>query len=364
MVYLDDILVYTKTLAEHRIIVKQVLQILQDNDLFLKPEKCTFEQTEVEYLGMIIGNGEIKMDPKKVNAITKWPTPNTVKDVQQFLGFCNFYRNFIQDFAKTARPMWNLTQKEKPWNWGKNKEKAFTTIKDKLTSQPVLCMLTNTDPYKVECDASDYATGAVLSQKQNEEWRPIAFFSKALTATEQNYEIHDRELLAIIRALEEWRHYLQGNTNKIEIITDHKNLEYFLSAKKLNRRQARWSGLLADYDYILRHQAGKTMGKPDALSRRPDHIIGTENDNADVTLISAEHIGSINIETTGDQIVTKIKARKQVPINLRDKANWKQEDGITYREGLIVVNDKDLQLSNRSMTHQLEDTPDKQKPEN
>ena len=354
MVYLDDILVYTKTLAEHRIIVKQVLQILQDNDLFLKPEKCTFEQTEVEYLGMIIGNGEIKMDPKKVNAITKWPTPNTVKDIQQFLGFCNFYRNFIQDFAKIARPMWNLTQKEKPWSWSANEEKAFTTIKDKLTSQPVLCMPTDTDPYKVECDASDYATGAVLSQKQNEEWRPIAFFSKALTAAERNYEIHDRELLAIVRALEEWRHYLQGNTNKIEVITDHKNLEYFLTAKKLNRRQARWSGLLADYDYILRHQAGKTMGKPDALSRRPDHLVGTENDNTNVTLISAEHIGSITIETTGDQIVTKIKSRKQAPINPRDKANWKQEDGITFREGLIVVNDKDLQLEIIQQTH---DTP-------
>ena len=120
MVYLDDILVYTKTLIKHHIIVKQVLQILQDNDLFLKPEKCTFEQTEVEYLGMIIGNGEINMDSKKVNAITKWPTPNTVKDVQQFLGFCNFYSNFIQDFMKITRPMWNLTQKEKPWNWGKS----------------------------------------------------------------------------------------------------------------------------------------------------------------------------------------------------------------------------------------------------
>jgi len=214
-------------------------------------------------------------------------------------------------------------------------------------------MPTDTNPYKVKCNASDYATRAILSQKQNEEWWPIAFFSKALTATERNYKIHDQELLAIIRALEEWQHYLQGNTNKIEIITDHKNLEYFLTAKKLNRRQAWWSGLLANYDYILRHQAGKTMGKPDTLSRWPDHI-GIENDNADVTLISAEHIGSINIETTGDQIVTKIKARKQVPINPRDKADWKQEDGITYREGLIVVNDKDLQLE---IIQQIHDTP-------
>jgi hypothetical protein len=121
--------------------------------------------------------------------------------------------------------------------------------------------------------------------------------------------------------LEEWRHYLQGNANKIEIITDHKNLEYFLSAKKLNRRQARWSGLLADYDYILRHQAGKTMGKPDALSRRPDHRIGTENDNKDIVMITPEHIGTIRIENTGDEILSKIRTRKPTTTNLRDKAN-------------------------------------------
>jgi hypothetical protein len=227
-------LIYTKKLAEHHEVVKQVLQILQNNDLFLKLEKCTFEQTEVEYLGMIIGNGEIKMDPKKVNAITKWPTPKTIKDVQQFLGFCNFYWNFIEDVAKIAQPLWNLTKKDKPWTWTATEDKAFNAVKDKLTTQPVLSMPTDTDPYKVECDASDLATGAVLSQKQNDEWRPIAFFSKALTAMEWNYEIHDRELLAIIQSLEEWQHYLQGNANKIKIITDHKNLEYFLSAKKLN----------------------------------------------------------------------------------------------------------------------------------
>ena len=154
--------------------------------------------------------------------------------------------------------------------------------------------------------------------------------------------------------MEEWRHYLQGNVNKIEIITDHKNLEYFLSAKKLNRRQARWSGLLADYDYILRHQAGKTMGKPDTLSRRPDHRIGTENDNKDIIMITPEHIGTIRIENTGDEILSKIRTRKPTTTSPRDKANWRQENGVTYREGLIVVNDKDLQLE---ILKQIHDSP-------
>ena len=160
-------------------------------------------------------------------------------------------------------------------------------------------MSTENDPYKVECDASDFATRAVLSQRQNKEWWAIAFFSKALTTTEQNYEIH--------------------NANKIEIITDYKNLEYFLFAKKLNQKQAKWSELFADYNYILQHQAEKTIGKLDALSRKPDDGIGVENNNKDIILISAEHIGSIMIETTGNQIISKIKSRKQVPINSRNK---------------------------------------------
>ncbi|HVW99810.1 MAG TPA: reverse transcriptase domain-containing protein, partial [Candidatus Babeliaceae bacterium] len=351
IVYLDDILIYTKTIQEHREVVKQVLQILEDNNLYLKPEKCVFEQPEVEYLGMIIGNGNVRMDPKKVEAIGKWPTPKTVKDVQQFLGFCNFYRNFIENFANIAKPLWNLTQKDKPWNWTSKEDIAFDAIKTKLTSQPVLAIPNDTDPFRVECDASDYATGAILSQKQEGEWKPIAFMSKALSATERNYEIHDRELLAIIRSLEEWRQYLLGSPNKIEIFTDHKNLEYFLTAKKLNRRQARWSGLLADYDYILKHIPGKSMTKPDVLSRRPDHGEGIENDNDNIILITPEHIASITVESLGDEILAKLKEKPMVSINPRDKADWKQENGITYRDGLIVVNYKDLQLEILKSVH-------------
>lgn len=175
------------------------------------------------------------MDPKKVKAIGKWPYPRTVKDVQQFLGFCNFYRNFIKDFANLAKPLWTLTKKDKPWNWTTREEDAFKAIKECMTTQPVLGILTNEDPFWIKCDASNYVTGAVLSQKQEMGWKPIAFLSKALMETERNYEIHDRELLAIIRALEEWQQYLQGNKNQIEIFTDHKNLEYFLTARKLNQ---------------------------------------------------------------------------------------------------------------------------------
>src|SRR5208282_452319 len=158
-----------------------------------------------------------------------------------FLGFCNFYRNFIINFAETARPLWDLTKKTRQWTWGEEEGKAFQKLKDELTSQPVLTLPNFDNPFRIEVDASDYTTGGVLSQKHEDTWKPVAFISKALTEPERNYEIHDRELLAVIRALEEWRHYLQGAKHQVEIFSDHKNLEYFLSARKLNRQQARWS---------------------------------------------------------------------------------------------------------------------------
>jgi len=164
MVYNDDILIYTETLEEHRTVVKEVLQILQDNDLYLKHQKCEFEKEEVEYLGVIVGRGQVRMDPHKVSAIGKWPEPKTVREVQSFLGFCNFYRNFIEGFSHAAKPLWNLTQKDKPWAWATTEQSAFDELKGKLINQPVLAMPTNDDPYRVEAGASDYATGAVLSQ--------------------------------------------------------------------------------------------------------------------------------------------------------------------------------------------------------
>ena len=318
----------------------------------MKLGKCEFEQSEVEYLGMIVGNGQAKMDPKKLQAISNWPIPKTVKDIQSFLGFCNFYRNFIADFATTARPLWDLTKKTREWRWETREREAFEKLKDDLTSQPVLTLPNCDDPFRVEADASDYATGAVLSQKHDDIWKPVAFLSKALSQPERNYEIHDRELLAVIRALDEWRHFLQGAKHQVEIFSDHKNLEYFLTARKLNRRQARWSGQLADYNYVLKHKPGPSMGKPDALSRRADHRVGMETDNSEVVMITAEHIASLRIatlrieevegvttESIGDQI---IKDLKNLPIPTKakaDKEEWEVKDGLAYRGGLVVVAD-------------------------
>jgi len=160
-----------------------------------------------------------------------------------------------------------------------------------VTTALILASPQDSEPFRIEADSSDFASGAVLSQQLpgEEKWHPVAFYSKSLSPMERNYEIHDKEMLAIIRALEEWRHFLEGACHLVEIWTDHKNLEYFMTAKKLNRRQARWSLYLAYFDFKLVHHPGRSMGKPDALSRRPDHGNRASN-NEDMVLLRLELI--------------------------------------------------------------------------
>ena len=202
------------------------MQILRENHLYLKIEKCTFDAPEVEFLGLIVGNGQIRMDPKKVAAITEWPVPKTVKEVQSFNGFCNFYRRFVKDYSKIVRPLTQLTRKAE-WTWGPEQENAFNTLKNVISTEPVLALPQDNCPFRVEADSSNFAIGAVLSQKVDNKWRPVAFMSKALQEAERNYKIYDKELLAIVTALEEWHHYLLGTSEPFEIWSDHQNLQYF-----------------------------------------------------------------------------------------------------------------------------------------
>jgi hypothetical protein len=224
--------------------------------LFLKLDKCEFEKTKVEYLGVIISHNSVEMDPVKVAGIADWPAPTGKKEVQSFLGFTNFYRRFIQDFSHHARPLFDLTKDGVKWRWSEEEQSAFDMLKGAMSSAPVLVSPDNSRPFRIEADSSDFATGAVLSQQSlvDEKWHPVAFLSKSLSSVEHNYEIHDKEMLAIIRAMEEWRHFLEGAEHKFEVWTDHKNLQYFMTAKKLNRRQARWSLFLARFDFVLHHQ--------------------------------------------------------------------------------------------------------------
>jgi len=285
--YLDDILMFMETLEEHWKITCRVLELLEKHKLYLHSDKCKFEKTTIEYLGVIISHNSIAMDPVKIAGVTEWPAPTNKKEVQSFLRFTNFYRRFIQDLSEHAHPLFNLTRNDSGWRWGEAKCAAFARSKGSVTSAPVLISLDPTKPFRIKADSSDFATGVVLSQisSQDEKWHPVAFLSKSLSPVEQNYKIHDKEMLAIIRALQEWRHFIEGAEHQCEIWTDHKNLEYFKTAKQLNRRQAQWSLYLSRFDFALHHKPGKSMGKPDALSRRSDHGTGA-NDNSDVVLLT------------------------------------------------------------------------------
>ncbi len=270
--YLDDVLVYSSgTLEEHVEHVKKVLRKLKEYRLYLQPEKCEFHVKETEFLGFIISDKGVSMDPKKVSTVQDWPLPKTVKDVQSFLGFANFYRKFIRNYSKTTTPLTEVTKKEKGFSWGTKQQEAFDTLKQLFLEAPMLQMYDPVRATRVETDASDYALGAILSQQCDDgKWRPVFYHSRKFSGAELNYDVHDKELLAVISAFEQWEAQLIGARQQVEVFSDHQNLTSFTTTKKLNRRQVRWAELLAIFDFKIYHRPGSLNGAADALSRRSD----------------------------------------------------------------------------------------------
>jgi len=231
------------------------------------------------------------MDSVKVTGVWEWPILENKMDVQAFLGFVNFYQRFIQDFLAKARAFFDLTHSEQVWTWSGREQITFEDLKIAVTTALVLISPQNSEPFWIEVDSLDFATEAVLSQQSmiDGKWHPVAFYSKFLSSMEWNYEIHDKEMLAIICALEEWRYFLEEVTYPVEIWTNHKNLEYFMTAKKLNHCQARWSLHLARFNFLLYYCPRHTMGKPDILSRRADHR-NRALDNENIVLLWLEFL--------------------------------------------------------------------------
>jgi len=267
--YLDDILIYSNDLKTHKEHVAKVLQALEKAGLYLRYDKCEFHVQETKFLGMIVTQQGVKMDPAKVDTVVNWPTPKNVKDVQSYIGFANFYRRFIHGFSNILAPLTNLTKKDIKFQWTLRCQESFDNLKAAFTSAPILRSFDPNREVVVETDASDYVSAGVLSQcDDNNVLHPVAFYSKKHSETECNYEIYDKELMAIIRCFEEWRSELEGSALPIKVLTDHKNLEYFMSTKTLNRRQVRWSQYLSRFNFRIQYRPGKLGGKPDALTRR------------------------------------------------------------------------------------------------
>jgi hypothetical protein len=285
-VYMDDILIASSAgLEGHQDAVNDVLDLLAEHDLFLKPEKCKWETDSIDYLGLILEKGVTRMDPTKVSGIRDWPTPTSVKQVRSFLGFCNFYRSFIRGFSKLARPLNQLTRKDTPWTWGPEENKAFEDLRLRVTTEPILAQPQVDKQFELEVDASGFATGAVLMQRgEDNKKHPVGYYSATLNDAERNYDIYDLELLAVVNALEHWRHFLAGSPHKVIVYTDHLNLQYWREPHKISRRVARQVLRLAEYDIELKHIPGKTNGRADALSRRPDYDQGSQ-DNENITVL-------------------------------------------------------------------------------
>jgi len=234
VVYLDDILIYSDNITQHQSHVQEVLKRLRKAGLYAKAEKCKFHSDSVEYLGYVLSPSGLTMSDAKVKTIQEWPEPKKVKDIQSFLGFTNFYRRFIFNYSDIVILLTCLTRKNTPWNFDDDCRIAFNTLKQAFTSAPILMHWVLDVQLIVETNASDYALAAILSiMTKDNEIHPVAFHSRTFSAPELNYDVHDKELLAIFEAFKIWRHYLEGSASPIDVVTDHKNLEYFSTTKIL-----------------------------------------------------------------------------------------------------------------------------------
>ena len=266
-VFIDDILVYAQTEEEHAEHLRQVLQTLCRNELYAKYEKCGFWLKEVQFLGHIISDRGISVDPGKVSAVREWGHPTTPTEIRSFLGLERYYRRFIRGFSKIAGPLTHLTRKGVPFIWSDACQLAFDELKEKLTSTPVLALPRPIVEYLVYTDTSLQGLGGVLQQES----QAIAYDSCTLKPHESHYPTHDLELAAFVFALRIWRHYLLGE--KFRLFTDHKSLQYLFMQKELNMHQHRWLEFVKDYKFDIQYHPGKANVVADALRRRPVDVV-------------------------------------------------------------------------------------------
>ncbi|KAI3795130.1 hypothetical protein L1987_37776 [Smallanthus sonchifolius] len=286
IVFIDDILIYSKSKAKHEEHLRLVLDLLKKEQLYAKLSKCEFWLKEVQFLGHIVNEKGIHVDPTKIEAVKNWQAPKTPTEVRSFLGLAGYYRRFISNFSKIAVPLTALTHKGKPYEWGPKQEEAFQTLKQKLCEAPILILPNGTEDFVVYCDASHLGLGCVLMQQG----KVIAYASRQLKIHEKNYTTHDLELGAVVFALKIWRHYLYGT--KCEVFTDHKSLHHIFNQKELNMRQRRWVELLNDYDCNIRYHPVKANVVADALSRKEPikiHSIRIQND-IQTRILEAQHL--------------------------------------------------------------------------
>ena len=354
--FVDDILIYSQTLEEHQRHVREVLSRLRKAGLQVALSKCEFSVQQTKSLGFIVTTEGISVDPEKIKVILEWKAPSTVKGVQSFLGFCNFYRRFIDKYSLISKPLHQLTRRDTPYEWSAACETAFQQLKQRLVSAPILRHYDPSLPTRVETDASDGVLGAVLTQYHGKCWHPVAFFSKTMQAAERNYEIRDKELLAIIRALQEWRSELEGLSRKdrFEILTDHQSLEYFMTARQMNQRQVRWSEFLSQFHFVIKYRPGKKNIIADVLSRKDTPCV---DEGRYLTMLPSDCLEDgvypqiAPVDTLApDEIVERVKFLNRTSSELDSfrqmaregsSSRWTLQDDLLLFDGRLEVPDED-----------------------
>jgi transposase InsO family protein len=292
LVFLDDILVFSRTKEEHIVHVREVLQRLRTHQLRAKRSKCEFFRSEVEFLGHRLGANGLSVSQDKVQDVQNWPVPKDVSEVRSFIGLAGFYRRFVKDFSKIALPITDLMKDTKQFVWAQEQQQAFDTLKQALCSAPVLLIPDPSKPYTLNCDACDYAVGATLQQDHGNGLQPVAYRSRKLTPAEINYDTREKEFLALVDACSHWRHYLHSEL-PFTLLSDHDSLKYHKTMPNLSGRLARWIEKMAEFDYTIEHIAGVKNVVADALSRRADlkgsaRLAAACIRDADPTMVAAQ----------------------------------------------------------------------------
>jgi len=321
--YMDDWWIATtddeEGIALHKEMIHAFLTLCEEHSYFLKASKCEIMQPQITLLGWLVTGEGLRIDPTKITGISEWPrTLTSVKEVRKTLGVLGYQRPFIRNFAKIAKPIVDLTKKGTPFQWTDERKEALETLIQKVTSEPVLAYPDPERPFELEVDASAYAVGAILFQRDAQDRkRDVGYFSKALNPAERNYDIWDREFLAVIKALGNWQHILIGSPHKIIVWTDHANLQYYRQPQKVNRRVARGINFMAEFPLELKHIAGR-KNRADPLSRRPDYDDGSKDNDEVVALPDKLFIKAIR--TSGfDHMVTDLQWQQALALSEMQK---------------------------------------------
>ncbi|KAF1313356.1 Pol protein, partial [Globisporangium splendens] len=385
--YFDDIFVHSRAEGDlsavdvHKRHLRSVLQCLRDNSLYCNLKKCIFGASEIPILGCYVGKAGVRADPEKIKAIADWPIPKNVKDLRKWLGLANYLHKYSHNYAARVRPLTHLLKKDVEWDWTNDVMNAFIDVKESLVRAPVLALPDHTKAFSVVCDASDFAIGCALMQKDDDgHERVVSYQSRLLKAAEKNYPVHDKELLAIKYALLKFRVHLLGATPFV-VYTDHASLRTAINSPHLSQRMARWLAFFSEFNFRVEYKPGKENVLADALSRRPDYESSVDNSADALCSERAPDLMHLSISRVQTKLKDNIQSlypkddecrlliahfdgssKESLPAKLESKlARFSYHDGLLWHQlsnfdypRVYVPHDQDLKLS---ILHEFHDAP-------